>query len=96
MSKITQSARNQQCTVRLPFICSHDDSTTVFAHINGVRFGHGMGIKTKFGAYACHECHSVLDGRVKCPEWLSQDALKLAHYEGTIETLEILISKGLL
>ena len=96
MSKITESARNQPCTVRLPFICNHDDSTTVFAHLSGIRHGHGVGIKTNFGAYACSACHDALDGRIKRPEWLSKDALKLAHYEATIETLEILFSKGLL
>lgn len=94
MSKITESARNQPCTVRLPFICNHDDSTTVFAHINGVRFGHGTGIKTNFGAYACSSCHDALDGRVKTG--YTQEYIKLAHLEGVIETLTILISKGLM
>ena len=94
MNKITQSARNQPCTVRLPFICNHDDSTTVFAHINGVRHGHGMGIKTNFGAYACSSCHDALDGRVKTG--YTQEYIKLAHLEGVIETLTILISKGLM
>lgn len=94
MNKITQSARNQPCTVRLPFICNHDDSTTVFAHINGVRHGHGMGIKTNFGAYACSSCHDALDGRVKTG--YTQEYIKLAHLEGVIETLTILMDKGLL
>lgn len=94
MSKITQSARNQPCTVRLPFICNHDTSTVVFAHINGVRHGHGMGIKTNFGAYACSSCHDALDGRVKTG--YTQEYIRLAHLEGVIETLTILISKGLM
>jgi hypothetical protein len=93
MSKITQSARNQPCTVRLPFVCNHDDSTTVFAHISGVRHGHGTGIKTNFGAYACSSCHDVLDGRVKSIH--SKEYLKLAHLESVIETLSILHDKGL-
>ena len=95
MSKITQSARNQSCTVRLPFICNHDNSTTVFAHINGVRFGHGVGIKTNFGAYACSSCHDVLDGRVKRPSDMTAADIKLAHYEAVIETMAILIDRGL-
>lgn len=94
MSKITQSAKDQPCTVRLPFICNHDTSTVVFAHINGVRHGHGMGIKTNFGAYACSSCHDALDGRVKTG--YTQEYIKLAHYEGVIETLAILMDKGLL
>ena len=95
MSKITASARGESCTVRLPFVCNHDDSTVVFAHIPGVRFGHGVGYKTLIGAYACHECHSVLDGRVKRPAGMTQDDLKLCHYEAVLETLLKLVDKGL-
>lgn len=55
MSKITKSARGENCTVRLSGICNHNSDTVVFAHINGVRFGHGMGLKANdiHGAYAC-------------------------------------------
>lgn len=95
IKKIMQSARGEYCTVRLPFVCNGNSETTVFAHIPGVRFGHGMGIKTKFGAYACSSCHDVLDGRVPRPKGLSQEFVKLAHYEGVIETLEKLSEKGL-
>ena len=94
MSKITQSARNEQCTVRLPMVCNHNPETTVFAHINGVRFGHGVGIKTNFGAYCCSACHDVLDGRVRVKHLLKEE-IKLAHYEGVIETLSKLAQKGL-
>lgn len=94
MSKITQSAKNQPCTVRLPFVCNHDESTTVFAHISGVRHGHGMGIKTQFGAYACSSCHDVLDGRAKTG--YTREYVKLAHLEGVIETMSILIEEGLM
>jgi hypothetical protein len=93
MSKITQSARNQPCTVRLPFVCNRDDSTTVFAHLSGIRNGHGTGIKTNFGAYACSSCHDALDGRVKSMH--SKDYLKLVHLEAVIETMSILHDKGL-
>lgn len=93
--KIMQSARGEHCTVRLPFVCNGNPETTVFAHINGVRFGHGIGIKTKFGAYCCSACHDVLDGRVPRPKGLSQEFVKLAHYEGVIETLMKLKEKGL-
>lgn len=94
MSKVTQSARNEQCTVRLPRVCNHNPETVVFAHIPGVRFGHGVGVKTNFGAYACSACHDVLDGRVKVKHLLKEE-VKLAHLEGVIETLIKLQEKGL-
>lgn len=96
MSAITESARGEKCTVRIPFVCNHNPDTVVFAHINGIRFGHGAGIKTKLGAYACSACHDVLDGRVRRPQGMTKHDLLLAHYEGVLETLIRLFEKGLI
>jgi hypothetical protein len=93
---IRDSARGQGCTVRLWGVCNHDQTTTVFAHVTGVRFGHGMGKKTNLGAYCCSACHDIFDGRKKIPDWLDKESVNLAFYEGVIETTQILITKGLL
>jgi hypothetical protein len=91
---ITQSAKGEQCTIRLPMVCNFNSETTVFAHINGIRFGHGVAIKTKLGAYACSTCHDILDGRIN--HNFERDYLKLAHLEGVIETMIKLEQKGLI
>ena len=91
---ITKSAKGEACTVRLPGVCCHDRETTVFAHISGIRYGHGWAHKTGFGAYACCNCHDVLDGKVK--HNFTKEYLKLAHLEGVIETLIKLEQKGLI
>lgn len=91
--KIQASARGEECTVRLPGICSHNPETVVFAHLNGVRFGHGVGKKTKWGAYSCHACHMELDRQTTI---LEKDYVKLCHYEAVIETLDKLVEKGLI
>jgi hypothetical protein len=93
-TEITRSAKGENCTIRLGGVCTHDNETTVYAHISGVRFGHGVGIKTNFGAYACCACHDVLDNRVK--HNFERDYLKLAHLEGVIETMIKLKQKGLI
>jgi len=93
MSKITSSAKGKNCTIRIPGVCNHDSSTVVLAHINGVRFGHGTGIKTVLGAYACSSCHDLIDSRTK--SHMSKEYIKLAHYEGVLETLLIMQSEGL-
>ncbi len=95
MSKVTASARGESCTLRIPGVCNFDNETTVFAHINGVRFGHGWAHKTKLGAYCCSKCHDCIDGRVKRPDDMSINGLKLVHYEGVMETLLRLSDKGL-
>lgn len=95
MSAITKAAKHQQCTVRIPGVCCFNPETTVFAHISGVRFGHGMGIKTKLGAFACASCHDLIDSRMKRPEGMTKQDVKLMHYEGVFETLGKLIEMGL-
>lgn len=96
MSKITESAKGESCTIRVPAHCNGNSETTVLAHINGVRFGHGTGIKVDdtLAAYACSDCHDVVDGRQRSD--YTRNELKLMHYEGVFETQMKLKVKGLL
>lgn len=96
MSKITNSARGQLCTVRIPQVCNGNPETTVLAHLSGVRFKHGMGKKCNdlHAAYSCSSCHDAIDGRVKTQ--FTKDELMLWHLQGVIETQIILIEKELL
>lgn len=97
MSKITQSAKGRNCTIRIPFICNHNNETTVYAHINSVRHGHGMAEKNDdlHGAYACSNCHAAVDGMLNVKGYKRND-LKLMHYEGVMETQNILKKLGLI
>ena len=95
MSSATESARGETCTVRLPG-CDYGTETTVFAHIAGIRFGHGMGKKTKLGAYACHKCHDLIDNRKPRPEGVTKQDVWTAHLEGMAETLLKLDEKGII
>lgn len=92
MSKITQSARGEECTVRIPGVCNFDRATTTLAHLNGG----GMGRKRPdiHGAYSCSACHDVLDDRVKTG--YSIETILLWHHEAVILTQEILLEKGLI
>lgn len=96
MSKITASARGEDCTIRLPSICNHNPETTVLAHLSGIRFGHGTGQKVNdlHAAYSCSCCHDAVDGRIGTP--FSKEYLKLSHLEGVIETQIKLKEKGLM
>jgi len=95
MSKIRESARGEHCTVRLP-CCNGNTETTVLAHINGIRFKHGTGKKVNdlLGAYCCFNCHQAVDRR----DYLDydKDFVKLAHYEGVMETIMKLSEKGII
>lgn len=96
MSKITNSARGQSCSIRIPRICNRNNDTVVLAHINGIRFNHGVGNKVNdmHGAYACSSCHDAVDGRI--PTEYRRQELKLMHLEGIIETQLILIQQELI
>ncbi len=91
MSKIRNSARGEDCSLRLG-MCSSDE-TVILAHIGRIR---GMGIKCAdhFAVYACSSCHDVIDGRAKSEfSKLELQAEKLRALE---ETQLKLIEKGLL
>jgi uncharacterized CHY-type Zn-finger protein len=46
------------------------------------------------GAYACHHCHDILDGRK--PSNYKKDWLELIHLRAVIKTQEKMVGKGLL
>jgi Protein of unknown function (DUF1364) len=96
MSKITLSAKGEACTIRIIGYCNGNPETTVLAHINGVRFGHGTGQKVNdiLAAYACSDCHEIVDGRQRSNYTRSE--IKIYHYEGVLETQTKLIAKGLI
>ena len=98
MSRITESARMEQCQIRIPGVCSHDPETVVFCHANGSAAGKGMWQKSPdyLGAYGCSSCHDVVDYRVKAPAHLTRDDIRLMFAEGIFRTQRILEEKGLL
>ena len=97
-SKIRQSARNEDCSLRIHGLrlCSHSD-TTVFAHAPCVDKGTGFKSPDWWGAYACHHCHDIIDGREQSgySTLLPDDAAP--HWmRGIYETQKKLREKGLL
>ncbi len=92
MSKITKSARGEECQVRIPGYCNFDNDTTILAHVNGG----GMGMKNLDieASYCCSTCHDVLDGRIKTA-WTDQE-IKLWFFESAMRTRKILIDKKLI
>jgi hypothetical protein len=94
-SKLTKSAKGQECQVRIVGICNFNPETTVLAHLDGG----GMGAKRLdiHGAYACSDCHTWVDGGY------TQGALKatksdrdLWHHEAMVRTQEIMVANGVL
>jgi hypothetical protein len=96
-SKITKSAKGEECLVRIPG-CSSDPAMTIWSHFRGLAGGKGMGIKSvdAAGAYACTYCDGVYDGQIKRPEGMTKEDVDLSWFMGHIRSLVKLVAKGLL
>jgi len=90
MSKITQSAKGEECTLRHDG-CRWGSGTVVFSHLDHQYAGKGMGIKaTKgmdWGFYACDKCHAAYARH----EVDASDVLR-----AVVLTQQRLIAKGLI
>jgi hypothetical protein len=93
-TKIRQSARDQECTLRFPGICNYRTDTTVLCHENGA----GMGMKgaDEAGAYGCCDCHRVLDGHAPRPAGFTRELMLALFVEANAQTRRILTRKGLI
>ena len=90
MSKLTKLARGRECQVRLP-CCNHNPETTVLAHFRLAGIcGIGMKPHDILGAWACSACHDEIDRRTRIFE---NESVRLAHAEGVIRTIDILIKE---
>ncbi len=96
MSKITKFAEGKPCTARIPGSCNYDPTTTVWAHLNSIRWGAGRGHKAPdvCGLVACSSCHDVIDNSVKTNH--DRDWIKQLAYEGHMESLAMLVKHGVI
>ena len=97
MSTITQSARGEQCQIRIPG-CNGNPETVVWAHANGSAAGKGMWMKSNdlLGAYGCYACHQVVDGQRPLPAGWTRDDVRLAFWQGHARSILKLIEKGII
>ena len=94
MSKLRESAKGQDCMVRIPGVCNFNPETVILAHLGGA----GMGLKKHdiHGAFCCSSCHDELDGRVRTSPLFTKNDIKLMHHEGVERTQDIWLEEGLI
>ena len=90
MSKITDSARGQECQIRYPGYCNRDPATTVYCHLNMI----GYKKNDLFGAYGCSGCHDVYDRRRGTE--IYADVIRLYFLEGMVRTQDLLQQQKLI
>lgn len=94
MSKLTNSAKGQECQVRIGGICRFETETVVAAHIRTPETGAGQKEPDIFFSYCCGRCHDALDGRVRTG--YTRIELEWMHYQGVFRTQKIMLEKGLI
>jgi Protein of unknown function (DUF1364) len=91
-------ARGKPCQIRSA-VCNYDPETTVLAHYRLIGIS-GAGLKSPdvMGAWACSQCHALVDGQGKSfhEGGLSKDARDLLLLEGVMRTQNELIKLGIL
>jgi hypothetical protein len=95
MSKLRNSARGQQCLVRLPGHCNGNPETVVLAHLRVAGLG-GTGMKPPdwAGAFACSGCHDAIDGRAPLDPAIRPVLWKYVM-EGHLRTMRFWVDEGL-
>lgn len=94
---IRQSARGEDCTVRIPGVCSFDPAKTIWSHAPFGAAGKGRSIKSLdlCGAYCCTACDAAIDGQRKPPPGYTREQMLLDWHSGHMRSLVRLRQKGL-
>lgn len=94
---VIDSARGAPCSARFPGICNYDPATTVWCHLNGARYGKGMGMKAHdvLGFAGCSSCHEYYDRGHATHPVLSNDQLLESVLGAVCESYVRLIVAGI-
>jgi len=98
MSKITESARGEECLVRIPGVCSFDPTKTIWSHARHGAAGRGKGIKALdlLGAYCCTSCDAVYDGQAPRPAGMTREQVDLDWFMGHCRSIVRAVEKGVI
>ena len=96
--KIRQSARNEDCDIRIEGVCNFNRETTVWSHYPGLAGGRGMGLKSLdfAGCYTCSACHDCVDFRSPTPEGMTRQDVMIRWHEAHLRSLVKLHTTGLI
>jgi hypothetical protein len=97
VSKIRESARGEECQVRIIGICTHDPATVIWSHARWDSGGKGGALKAidLAGAYACTACDAAFD-QLQNAHHLDRAQIDLDWFHGHLRSLVILKKKGLI
>lgn len=91
--KIRDSAKGEECTLKIPGTCNYDAETTVLCHFTLHNGGSAKLNGDLSAGYGCSGCHDVLDGRTVY-DWMSGDK-EFYMRRSMVRTLDRLVDKGI-
>lgn len=90
MTKARRAAAGMPCFIRLPGCDGGGDSTALCHYRLSGTCGAGMKPDDEQGAWGCHHCHAIVDGRANPPPGYTYESVRLAHAEGVLRTQQAL------
>jgi hypothetical protein len=94
---IRDSARGEECTIRLPG-CDGGGETTVWCHLPEAVAGRGLALKgiDLLGAFGCRSCHDIVDRRAPRPGRMTEQDVSLTFYRALARSIVRLAQRGLI
>lgn len=94
---IRDSARGEECTVRITGVCTNDPEKTIWSHAPLGAAGKGRSLKALdlCGAYCCTACDAAIDGQAALPAGTSRAMALNDWFHGHMRSLLRLRQKGL-
>ena len=91
--KLRDSARGEECTLRIYPYCNGNPETVVLCHLPS---GSGMGQKSPdwFAVYGCSSCHDIIDGRVY--KGFTNEEQEMFSTNALFRTWDRMIEKGVI
>lgn len=90
-NKLRQSAKGQECLVRIPSICNRNPETVILAHVGSDKKWGGKCSDLE-AAYCCSECHAAIDGQINTG--FTRNELALWAKEGAERTRKMWVDNG--
>ena len=96
-ARIRESARGEECTVRIPGVCRGHPDYTIWSHAPLGAAGKGRSLKALdlCGAYCCTACDAVIDGQAPLPGGYTRAMAMNDWFMGHMRSLVRLRQKGL-
>ena len=94
---IRDSARGEDCLVRIPGVCTSDPEKTIWSHAPLGAAGKGRSLKALdlCGAYCCTACDAAIDGQTPLPAGYARAQALNDWMYGHMRSLVKLRQKGL-